>query len=74
MSEVKARGVAILQGARKLQLLREGRRNGEDPSPLGQIGAQMKALARSVAIAKFDMPVGRIGVRGPCVQGAVRTW
>jgi hypothetical protein len=64
LSELKVRGTAILQGAAKYEALLTGKVNGREvfkPAPLAQLTASMSALANTTAIAKFDIPAGKLG-------------
>lgn len=69
LGEIRARGAAIIQGFARLSALVDGEVDGEvvfEVSPLDQLTASLKAMASADAIAKFDLPEGRI----PCVLPA----
>jgi modification target Cys-rich repeat protein len=59
LAEVKARGVAIVQGAAKYEALFTGEVNGAvvfDPSPAVALTASVQGFANTSAFARFDIP------------------
>src|SRR5262249_42699088 len=62
MTEIKARGAAIVQGATKLKMLLQGDDTLKIPAPAVQIQAAMEAMIK-VDPTKFNVPAGKI----PCV-------
>jgi modification target Cys-rich repeat protein len=75
LSELKVRGIAILQGAAKYEALLTGKVNGRvvfNPSPLAQLTASMSGLANVSAIAKFDIPAGKLACVVPAFVEAGR--
>jgi modification target Cys-rich repeat protein len=66
LAELKARGIAILQGAANLQVLLTGELDGEvvfEVSPLQQLTDSIEGLISAGVEGDFDIPVGRL----PCV-------
>jgi modification target Cys-rich repeat protein len=62
LAEVKARGIAIVQGAAKYEALFTGRVNGEavfDPSPAEALTASVEGFADPSAFARFDIPAAK---------------
>jgi hypothetical protein len=75
LSELKTRGVAIIQGAAKYEALLTGEVNGTvvfDPSPLEGLQASVQGFANANAIAEFDIPVGKLACVVPAFQEAGR--
>jgi len=69
ITELKARGLAIVQGAAKYEALLTGKVEGRtvfETSPLAQLRASVTGLANANAIAEFDIPAGKL----PCVLPA----
>jgi modification target Cys-rich repeat protein len=69
LSELKVRGLAIVQGAAKYEALINGKVNGEvvfDPSPLVELTASVQGFANANAFADFNIGTARI----PCVLAA----
>lgn len=69
ISEIRARGLAIVQGAAKYEALLTGKVEGRvvfDPSPVAQLRSSVQGLANINAIADFDIPPGKL----PCVLPA----
>lgn len=69
LSELKLRGVAIVQGAAKYEALINGRVNGTvvfAPSPLAELRASVDGFANASAFADFDIAPARI----PCAVAA----
>jgi hypothetical protein len=63
LGEVKARGIAIVQGAAKYEALFTGRVNGEvvfDPSPSAALTTSVQGFANASAFADFDIPATKI--------------
>ena len=63
LSELKVRGVAIVQGAAKYGALIDGRVNGEvvfDPSPVAALRTSISGFASTSAFADFDIKPGNI--------------
>jgi modification target Cys-rich repeat protein len=74
LTVLKARGIAILQGAAKYEALLTGKIEGEtvfDPSPLAELRTSLTGFANANAIARFDIPAGRITCVVPAFQEAV---
>src|SRR5690606_37865359 len=70
LAEVKARGIAIVQGAAKYEALFTGRVNGAvvfDPSPAAELRASVQGFANASAFARFDIAPAKI----QCVVDAV---
>jgi modification target Cys-rich repeat protein len=70
---LKARGQAIIQGAGKLSALVDGTVEGKvvyEVSPLDGLVASLKGFANADAIAKFDIPAGRIACVVPAFVDA----
>jgi hypothetical protein len=70
MTEIKARGAAIVQGATRLKLLLNGDASLNIPSPLTQIQGQLEGFANVDAIGKFDIPPARLPCVVPAFQAA----
>jgi hypothetical protein len=69
ITELKARGLAIVQGAAKYEALLTGKVEGRtvvETSPLAQLRSSVTGLASADAIADFDVPAGKL----PCVLPA----
>jgi hypothetical protein len=66
MGEIKARGAAIVQGARRLEILIKGDTTLNIPSPLAEIKAQVAGFVSVDAFADIDVPPARL----PCVLPA----
>jgi hypothetical protein len=69
LSELKVRGLAIVQGAAKYEALINGKVNGEvvfAPSPLAELTASVQGFANASAFADFNIGTARI----PCVLAA----
>ncbi|MBM4361950.1 MAG: hypothetical protein FJ104_04670 [Deltaproteobacteria bacterium] len=74
IGEFKARGAAILQGAAKLEVLVTGKMDGEvvfAVSPVQQIVGSIEGFANADAIAKFDIPEGRLACVIPAFETAI---
>jgi len=70
LAEVKARGIAIVQGAAKYEALFTGRVNGAvvfDPSPAAALTTSVQGFANASAFARFDIAPAKI----QCVVGAM---
>lgn len=64
LAEVKARGIAIVQGAARYEALFTGNVNGElvfDPSPAEALAESVEGFANVDAFARFDIPVLKAG-------------
>lgn len=69
----KARGQAIIQGAGRLSALVDGTVDGKvvyEVSPLDALVGSLESFASADAIAKFDIPAGRIGCVVPAFIAA----
>jgi hypothetical protein len=69
LSELKVRGVAIVQGAAKYEALLTGKVEGRvvfDPAPVADLRARVQAFANIDAMGEFDMPAAKI----PCAVTA----
>jgi hypothetical protein len=69
LAEVKARGIAIVQGAAKYEALFTGEVNGEvvfEPSPAAALTTSVQGFANASAFARFDIPAAKI----PCAVTA----
>ncbi len=69
LSELRVRGLAIVQGAAKYQALLTGEVEGRvvfNPSPVADLTAKVRGFATPTALARFDMPAGKI----PCAVAA----
>jgi hypothetical protein len=63
LGEIKARGIAIVQGAAKYEALFTGEVNGEavfTPSPAAELTASVQGFANASAFAEFDIPATKI--------------
>jgi hypothetical protein len=70
---LKARGQAIIQGSARLSALVDGTVEGKvvyEVSPLDGLVASLKGFASADAIAKFDIPAGRIACVVPAFVDA----
>jgi hypothetical protein len=59
LTEIKARGIAIVQGAAKYEALFTGEVNGEvvfDPSPAAALTTSVQGFASVSAFSRFDIP------------------
>ncbi len=75
ITELRTRGVAILQGAAKYEALLTGKVEGRvvfEPSPLAQLQASMTGLATPSAVARFDIPLGKLSCVVPAFVEAGR--
>jgi modification target Cys-rich repeat protein len=71
LGELRARGLAIVQGAAKYEALLDGKVEGRvvfDPAPLAELRTQVQGLVSANAFADFDIPPGKL----PCVLPAFR--
>ncbi len=71
LTELRVRGVAILQGMAKLSALVTGKVEGEvvfDPSPAAQILGELNAVIDVGVSGDLDIPAGRL----PCVVPALQ--
>jgi modification target Cys-rich repeat protein len=69
MTELRVRGIAILQGAAKYRALIDGTVNGEvvfNPSPLAALRTSVTGMANADAFAQFEIAPARI----PCTVTA----
>lgn len=69
LTELKARGVAIVQGAAKYEALLTGSVEGRvvfTPSPLAELRTSVTGFANADAFARFDIPAAKI----PCALDA----
>jgi modification target Cys-rich repeat protein len=63
LAQLKVRAGAIVQGAAKMTALVTGKVDGKvvfDPSPVAELTASLKGFANADAVAKFDIPKGRL--------------
>jgi hypothetical protein len=75
LTELKVRGVAIVQGAAKYGALINGRVNGEvvfNPSPVAALQTSISGFANASAFADLDVTPGKITCALPAVAEAVR--
>jgi len=75
ITELKARGLAIVQGAAKYEALLTGKIEGRtvfNPSPLAELQTSVTGLANANAIAEFDIPAGKLACVVPAFQEAGR--
>lgn len=73
LTELRTRGIAIVQGAAKYGALLNGRVDGQvvfDPAPLEELTGEIEGLVSANAFAEFDIPVGKIGCVLPAFQEA----
>jgi modification target Cys-rich repeat protein len=75
MTELKARGIAIVQGAARYEALLTGKVEGRtvfNPSPLAELQASVTAMADASAWADLDIPVAKAACIVPAFQEAGR--
>jgi hypothetical protein len=72
LTELRTRGIAIVQGAAQYEALLTGKVEGNTvfaTSPLADLTASVQGLANANAIARFDIPTGKLA----CVVPAFST-
>jgi hypothetical protein len=73
LTELRTRGIAIVQGAAKYGALLNGRVDGQvvfDPAPLEELTGEIEGLVSANAFADFDIPIGKIACVLPAFQEA----
>jgi modification target Cys-rich repeat protein len=75
MTELKARGIAIVQGAAKYEALITGKVEGRtvfEPAPFVELQGKITAMANPSAYADFDIPVAKAACIVPAFTEAGR--
>ena len=73
LGQLKVRAAAIVQGAARMTALVTGKVDGQvvfDPSPVADITNSVKGFFNADAIAKFDVPLGRVSCVVPAFKEA----
>jgi hypothetical protein len=73
LTELRTRGIAIVQGAAKYGALLNGRVDGQvvfDPAPLEELTGEIEGLITANAFADFDIPIGKIACVLPAFEEA----
>lgn len=75
VTELKARGIAIVQGAAKYEALLNGKVQGRtvfEPAPFAELKTKITAMANPSAYASFNIPIAKATCLVPAVTEAGR--